>query len=169
MGLFLGLLVALGPVLVAFVWVVLGVRREWIGPAWLTAAGFALIPATYMTFVKTCARIGETCPSSHTVHIYHQAAITLVLLALAALVLLARRPGRPRPPSGARRVLFAVLTWAAGMWLADLLIRDHQAAAGFVTAFLPNLALGNEIVRRLRERRVDAGIRKLLTDSSSSA
>ncbi|MEA2272380.1 MAG: hypothetical protein QOI98_1088 [Solirubrobacteraceae bacterium] len=169
MGLLLGLLVALGSVLVAIVWVVLGIRRDWIGAAWLTAAGFALIPSSYMTFVKTCAQIGKTCPPSHTVHLYHQAAITLGLLALAAVVLLARRPGRPGPPSDARRVLFAMLTWIAAMWLADLLIRDHQSLAAFVTALLPNIALGIEIVRQLRERRIDAGIRKLLTNPSSSA
>ena len=91
----LAVLIVVVPLVAAIAFVFAGLAHGWARWPWLAGAGFALVPAWYLTFQSACRHIGGTCPPAAQLRASHWAVVGLVLLAggMALAVSGRSRPG----------------------------------------------------------------------------
>jgi hypothetical protein len=126
MNALLAVVVVLVPLVAAIAFVVTGLARTWLRWPWLVGAGFAVVPAAYLTFQSACGHIGGTCPRPGELHASHWAVVALVLL-VAGMVVAA---------SGRRRGVACVLLGLGELWMVQRLWVAHQRFAAELLAVL---------------------------------
>ena len=119
-----------------------GRRAPW---AWLVGLGVGIVPAAYMSGVKLCGSVAGACPSADDVTGSRRAIVSLVLFAIAAVVLWVRR-------TPARDGAFAALVVLGQAWLLYLLLALDELPAALMLIALIALGLAFEAAR-LRSRR----------------
>jgi hypothetical protein len=142
----LGFAVVFVPVILGLTLMITAISRNRAPWPWVIGIGFGIVPASYMAFVKACSRLGGVCPTGNELSHERQAAISLVLFAIAAALMLLER-------STVRDAIIALLTLAGEVWLLLKLRGIDEVAGQIVIVALIVLGVGYEILTRVRSER----------------
>jgi hypothetical protein len=141
----LAILLTLLPVGIGATLIAQGLRGRRAPWPWLAGLGVSTVPAFYMAAVKLCGSVAGTCPSADTVSDSRRAIVTLVLFAIAAVLMWV-----PRFP--ARDDVFAGLVLLGELWLLYVLLALDELPAAIMVIALVVLGASYE-AGRLRTRR----------------
>ena len=140
----LGFVSVFVPVIVGATFMIMGITRNIAPWPWLVGIGFGIIPASYMAFVKTCGKIGGICPTGDELRHEQQAAISLALFAIAALIAIFTK----RSPI--RDAVVAGITLIAEIWLVIKLRGIDELSGELIIIALIVAGVAYEIVTRMR-------------------
>jgi hypothetical protein len=120
----LAAVVVLVPLAVAIAFALAGLAYGWLRWPWLVGAGFAVVPAAYLTFQSACAQIGGVCPPASELRASHWSVVGLVCLVAGMAVAMWGR----RPAVAVGLIAFGELWMVQRLWVA----RQEFAAAVLV-------------------------------------
>jgi hypothetical protein len=138
----LAAVVVLVPPIVGVGFVFAGLSRGWLRWPWLVGAGFAFVPAVYLTFQSACRQIGGTCPRAAELRASHWAVVGLVSLVAGMIV----------AATGRRAALAVGLIGVGELWMVDRLAVAGESSAAALLALLLAVGVAVEAFAALRER-----------------
>ena len=131
------------PIVLGVTLMIMGISRQWAPWPWIVGIGFGILPASYMAFVQICSRLAGVCPTGEELHHERQAAFSLILFALATLLMLVKR-------SPLRDAGVAILTLLGEIWLVIKLRGIDELSGELVVVALIIAGIAYEIVTRVR-------------------
>ena len=147
------------PMVIAGLLVIAGVRPFPSGVLWLVGAGFATIPAAYMSMASLCSRGEGSCPDLAN---SHKALWALIALAIGWVILFAVR-------SHVGRGLFVGLTTFGMVWMVlRLRTGEDMGFASLILVILLVAAVVVEIVKVLRGRAVERELQQMAAAGGSA-
>jgi hypothetical protein len=148
------------PILIAGALVVLGNKPFPGGLLWLAGAGFATVPAAYMSFSSLCERGQGSCPELTN---SHKALWALIALGIGWVVLFAVR-------SAAGRMAFVGLATFGMVWMIlRMRTGEEMIFAAVMLVILLVFAIIGELVKYLRARAVEKELQVIAAGGSTPA
>ena len=149
----------IAPMIVAGVLVVFGLKPFPGGIFWLAGAGFATIPAAYMSFSSLCEKGEGSCPELTN---SHKALYALIALGIGWAVLFLVR-------SHIGRGVFVALTTFGMVWMIlRLRTGEEMGVAALLLGILLVLAIAAEIVKALRGRAIERELQQMAAAGGST-